>query len=689
MSTLFEYQNLILFILGLVFLAFGKWVIRYGGESFLFFLGTVGGFFLYEAFLSRDFIPYHNPYLQWFFILAFGFFLGCLARYNSVVGRQAELFFLSGLLFLFREEVSKIVGLPEWSVSLIGFFLVIFSLPLALAFLATILFFMSGVTDLFTYGRIIVPAMAVLYARIRYGSFFLGGHIKKEGKVESKDAGNPEASGPILEKCQRDRELLFGHCNPRELKRIMNFLEKRGHPCELFPGGYCYVRAPNRLLQILKWRVSGFFVPQPLWLFPVEEIFIPPFEGESPGPAMILDEAAKRTRSTKDGYLDETQCDGSGVKILIADTGVNPVTPRLEKSLIESMDFSGNGDPSDRNGHGTSVAECILAVAPGAKIISAKVLDDHGFGTTLNILRALKYAEEHREEIDLVNMSLGGPANPDSIDPLSRAVMSISAPCFAAAGNDGKRGAGTINSPAISPGVFASGSCNSLGVVSPFSSRGPAPRYISIQKPDALNFGENIGNLPDASGNLLIRSGTSYSSPLSCGVAANLLQVRNQEKEELYRLMRRSALKEGLSPGNDANYTGAGLVNLKNAYDNLAKKGVKTMSESKAEQEWSFTRSFIKAAIVVGLVSILFYLGWSYLDHADEVITNPVKGKFTMIGRVREIRTGSVLVFDDGTAVIPMHWPNQETTPASRSLILVQALRDKDRLVGHRRFSFN
>lgn len=687
MSIIFEYQNLILFLLGLVFLAFGKWVIRYGGESLLFFLGAVGGFFLYNSFLTKAFIPYHNLYMQWLIILSFGLFLGCLAKYNGVVGRQAELLFLAGLLFFFREKVSQILGIPEWIVSVLGGFLVIFSLPLALAFLATILFFISGVADLFPYGRIIVPALAVAYARIRYGSFFYAGHLKREGMVKNKAIVDGKIPAAVSNNLKGSRALFLGHCNQVELQRLMKFLEKRGLSCEQFPGGYCYTTVPNRLFQFLKLRASGLFIPQPLWVFPVEEIYIPPFEGKSSSPILSVEDAAKKLRSAKGGYLDEKQCDGSNVKIMIADTGVNPVSLRLEKSLIEKMDFLGNGEPSDQNGHGTSVAECALAVAPGAKIVSAKVLDDNGFGSTLSILRALKYAEEHNQDIDLINMSLGGPANPDSIDPLSRAVMSITVPCFAAAGNDGNLGAGTINSPALSPGAFASGSCSGQGVVSPFSSQGPAPKYISFQKPDAINFGENIGHLPDGTGKLLTRSGTSFSSPLSCGVAANILQVRKIGKEVLYRLMCNSALKEGLSPGNNPNYTGSGLVNLKNAYDHFTSKEVEIMSGSKAVREWSFSRSFVKAAIVVGMISILLYIGWFYLDHADEVLTNPTKGEFIMIGRVREIKSGPVVTFDDGTAVISMHWPNPETTPASGSLILLKALRKGDRLVGERRFA--
>lgn len=111
------------------------------------------------------------------------------------------------------------------------------------------------------------------------------------------------------------------------------------------------------------------------------------------------------------------------------------------------------------------------------------------------------------------------------------------------------------------------------------------------------------------------------------------------------------------------------------------------MSGNKDMQEWSFTRSFIQAAIVISLISILLYLGWFYLDHADEIITNPAKAEFTLLGRIREIKSGPVLIFDDGTAVISIHWLNQETAPALKSIIFVKAVRNRHRLVGQRRFT--
>jgi subtilisin len=145
----------------------------------------------------------------------------------------------------------------------------------------------------------------------------------------------------------------------------------------------------------------------------------------------------------------------SGIGVAVLDSGVDLTHPDL--NVADGTNCVTAGAPADDdNGHGTHVAGTIAAknngagvvgVAPGTKIWAVKVLDAAGNGSASSIICGLDWvtANETSKNIEVLNMSLGGPGDPvepcsTTTDPLHRAVCRVTGTgvlSVVAAGNDG------------------------------------------------------------------------------------------------------------------------------------------------------------------------------------------------------------------------------------------------------------
>jgi len=123
------------------------------------------------------------------------------------------------------------------------------------------------------------------------------------------------------------------------------------------------------------------------------------------------------TRARPFGRLDRAEvfgdADGGGVTVGVIDSGVERDHPAVGGRLVRSVRVELDGedatvvdDPAaiDVVGHGTACAGIIHAIAPGASIVSIRVLGPDNRGKGMAFLAALEWAIE--EGIGVVNLSL-------------------------------------------------------------------------------------------------------------------------------------------------------------------------------------------------------------------------------------------------------------------------------------------
>ncbi|MEP7359301.1 MAG: S8 family serine peptidase, partial [Anaerolineales bacterium] len=306
-----------------------------------------------------------------------------------------------------------------------------------------------------------------------------------------------------------------------------------------------------------------------------------------------------------------TPINGAGVTVAVIDSGIyfDKQTKSVMGGAIANLfqgqvDFVGTGkcagggqqkngyckyddtESRDPYGHGSHVAGLIwnnfrdhetgtsLGVAPGAKILSVRVLDGSGAGSYTDVIEGIQYVVANKAAfggLRVINLSLSGFATtPYFADPLDRAVEQAWAAglvVLAAAGNTGPL-AETISVPGNDPYVITVGAVNSNrtsgywadDVVPAWSGTGPT--LDGFAKPDVLAPGSNLvsfmynnprdgvdgantANLakihPDYSANstMFRMSGTSMATGVMSGIVALMLQANPglTPDQVKYRLM--------------------------------------------------------------------------------------------------------------------------------------------------------
>ena len=135
------------------------------------------------------------------------------------------------------------------------------------------------------------------------------------------------------------------------------------------------------------------------------------------------------------------------VDIAIIDTGIDPDHPDLNVAGGVKL-VGGTPDPNffDGFGHGTHVAgiaaarndgQGIVGVAPGARLWAVKVLTDGGTGSLSDIIAGLDWVAARADEIEVINMSLGGLGWSDAYRSAVQGCVNLGVVVVVAAGNFG------------------------------------------------------------------------------------------------------------------------------------------------------------------------------------------------------------------------------------------------------------
>jgi subtilisin family serine protease len=245
---------------------------------------------------------------------------------------------------------------------------------------------------------------------------------------------------------------------------------------------------------------------------------------------------------------------GSGVTVAILDSGIDATHPDLVGQLVPGWNFyDNNSNTADVNGHGTMVAGVVAArgnnsigvagVAWGAKLMPVRVSDASGTGTLSAFANGLTYAADHGARI--ANLSFPVQSS-QSTQAAAQYFVNKGGVVFNSAGNYA-----ALDSTPPSNSLVSVSATGSTDILASWSSYGP---YVDLSAPGVGIWTTSLG------GGYSSVSGTSFSSPLSAGVAALMMSVNpSLAPSQIVSLMESTAVDLGTA-GYDYSY-GYGRVN--------------------------------------------------------------------------------------------------------------------------------
>jgi len=304
---------------------------------------------------------------------------------------------------------------------------------------------------------------------------------------------------------------------------------------------------------------------------------------------------------------------GQGVDVAVIDSGVVPVEGlNAPGKVVLGPDLSWESqNPAtahlDTYGHGTHVAGLIAGrdataaapytdpshftgIAPDARIVSLKVADAHGVADVSQVIAAIDWVAQHRDDaplhIRVLNLAFGTDSTQSwRYDPLAyaaEAAWRLGVVVVVSAGNGGTASE-SLTDPAYDPNLLAVGAADTQGTLSTgddtvatFSSTGrsrhadlvaPGVHMVSLRDPGSY-VDQTFGTTGQVGLRFFRGSGSSQAAAVVSGAAALLLSQRpwltpDQVKQVLVDSAQRLA-------GQPATRQGAGELDLHAAFTQRA-----------------------------------------------------------------------------------------------------------------------
>ncbi|GAB2609216.1 S8 family peptidase [Kribbella endophytica] len=269
--------------------------------------------------------------------------------------------------------------------------------------------------------------------------------------------------------------------------------------------------------------------------------------------------------------------DGAGTTVAVLDSGVDAEHPDLAGAVRAQKNFTDSPDVADHDGHGTHTSSTVAGrgtasggrnkgVAPGAELLSGKVLNDSGSGDLSWIIAGMEWAVA--EGADVISMSIGTSEPVDCTDPMAEAVDRISAASgvlFVVAAGNLYGPSETITSPGCAASALTVAATDLTSTTADFSSRGPVMSNHAV-KPDIAAPGVDItaaraGGRGDTA--YTDMSGTSMATPHVAGAAAILKQQHPTWTGQQLKAALQSSVRSASTTG--VYDQGAGELNVANA----------------------------------------------------------------------------------------------------------------------------
>ena len=266
--------------------------------------------------------------------------------------------------------------------------------------------------------------------------------------------------------------------------------------------------------------------------------------------------------------------------------------------------------PQDGNGHGTNVAGIAAAalngigvagVAPAARILPVRVLNDNGSGYVSDIAAGITYAADRAQ---VLNLSLGGTTDSQTLlNAINYAVNTRGRLVVAAAGNCGDsnypaNGCQSQNQPfypAAYSNVMAVAATTASDTRASFSN---VASYVDIAAPGVNIYNTYVGN------SYIYESGTSQATPHVAGLAA-LLWAKNPSytASQVWNRITSTAVDLG-APGVDTSF-GAGRIDVIQALG-LTLAQANAPEVNPAQPDWGAPADQRTAPIAAGHIIVKF-----------------------------------------------------------------------------------